>query len=90
MLGVEKRAAATAPETLNQTQLYYEPEPASTISREPKEERQMSKVKELLGETLVRLHWPTVSPYDEVTLLLCVDGLERKLIDLKRGGNTDG
>jgi hypothetical protein len=43
-----------------------------------------------LGDLLLALEWPTVTAYDRATLLLCIDRLERKLIDLRGRGNVDG
>jgi hypothetical protein len=47
-------------------------------------------LRELLGRILFALCWPTVTDDERATLLQCVDGLERRLIDLKRGGGIDG
>ena len=48
------------------------------------------EIKELLGDILLAVHWPNAGDEDRATLLLCVDGLERRLIDLRREGSRDG
>lgn len=47
-------------------------------------------LQELLGRILFSFNWNTTSNSDNATLLLCVDGLGRRLIDLRCRGGLDG
>jgi hypothetical protein len=40
-----------------------------------------------LGQLLVALHWPTTEEDEKPVLLFYVDGLTRRLVDLRRRGN---
>ena len=50
----------------------------------------IQRIKEVLGAILLALHWPNTSDEERATLFLYVDGLERKLIDLRPGDDADG
>ncbi|MFC1635163.1 hypothetical protein ACFL5Z_09995 [Planctomycetota bacterium] len=43
-------------------------------------------VQELLGRILFALNYPTATDDEKAMLLYYVDGLERRLIDIRRGG----
>lgn len=73
--------ARTAPEEHHQTQLYAQAKCSSSISA--------PLLREHLGRILFALNWDTTSDLDRTILLMCVDGLERRLIDSKRGGSIN-
>lgn len=79
----EAVALTTAPNELNQKRVYSHNEHLSrAFSRQ--------QLQELLGRILFTLNWDATSESDRTILLMHVEGLERKLIDLRRGGYLDG
>ena len=50
-----------------------------------KETEQFHHLQGLLGTLLLALNWHGWADEDRATLLHCIDCLERKLIDIKRG-----
>ncbi len=50
---------------------------------------QFNDIQELLGTLLLALNWPVWADEDRAILLRCIDCLERKLIDIKQGGNYE-
>jgi hypothetical protein len=76
----------TAPTENNLPTCYKEARPASSLFGR----NWVKQIQEVLGDILLALHWPRVTDCDRAALLLCVERLERKLIDFRRRGNTDG
>jgi hypothetical protein len=77
MLGAKERAAATAPKEKLLSKSYRPSKHLSYIS--------YPMIQEFLGWILIALNWSTTTNNDRVALLQYVDGLERKLIDLRNG-----
>jgi len=93
MLG-KKAGAATSPEVLapqqHQYPSYTERVRVSRILQAHPAGSQIQHIQVVLGTILFALCWPTATNDDRAALLQCVDGLERKVIDLRRGGSLDG
>lgn len=51
------------------------------------ETEQFKHIQETLGILLLALNWPDWAGEDRASLLRCIDYLERKLIDVRRGKN---
>ena len=82
MLSANEGAAGTAPQLLHRPQFYSAPERLSTVLAPLKRRLRRQQIDLVLGELLLALRRPCVTRYDQITLLMCLDGLLRRYVEL--------
>ena len=85
MLGAKERAAGTAPKEQHQSQSYRKSTHSSSITAPSKRNIRVLRIKLIIDEILIAMERPSVSDYDRETLLIHVDRLLRRFIEVKYG-----